>query len=83
MTGMQTILVSPRIVFVLLGDRDWIEKSFAEVNSKMVGIDVGPEHEFGSRFVEKAIQLSLTLPEVLVDDKDRYVRHLLNARDQG
>jgi hypothetical protein len=83
MTGMQTILVSPRIVFVLLGDRDWIEKSFAEVNSKMVGIDVGPEHEFGSRFVEKAIQLSFTLPEVLVDDKDRYVRHLLNAGDQG
>jgi len=75
--GMQTILVSPRVVFLLLGDRDWIEKSFSEVHKTMKGIDVGPEHEFGARFVEKAIQLSFVLPDITEEERETYVRRLL------
>lgn len=75
--GMQTILVSPRIVFLLLGDRDWIEKAFAEVHKSMKGIDVGPQHEFGARFVEKAIQFSFVLPDIDKDQRAEYVRRIL------
>jgi len=39
--GIQTILKSPRVFFVLLGDRDWIEQAFTSVHKKMEGIDVG------------------------------------------
>ena len=78
--GMQTILVSPRIVFILLGDRDWIEKSFAHVHKEMEGIDVGPEHEFGARFVEKAIQFSFVLPDIDSDERANYVRRLLEVK---
>lgn len=77
--GIQTILRSPRVIFVLLGDRDWIELAFANVHAAMEGIHVGPEHTFGGRFVEKAIQLSLVLPDILPDAKTDYVRTLLGV----
>lgn len=81
--GMQTILISPRIVFVLLGDRDWIEQAFSEVHKSMKGVDVGPEHELGGRFVEKAIQFSLVLPELSPNTRHGYVRHLLELEDMN
>ena len=77
--GIQTILSTPRIIFILLGDRDWIENAFASVHQAMKGIDVGPEHTFGGRFVEKAIQLSLVLPDITGDGRTNYVRQLLNV----
>ena len=81
--GMQTILVSPHVIFVLLCDRDWIEKSFAEINKAMVDIDVGPEHSFGGRFVEKAIQLSLILPEPRDARKKDYLEWVLTGTQPG
>ncbi len=80
--GMQTILQSRRIVFVLLGDRDWIEQAFSQVHEKMKDIDVGPEHEFGARFVEKAIQLSFVLPDISPDIRNTYIRKILDAEEQ-
>lgn len=77
--GMQTILASPRVVYVLLGDRDWIEQAFAEVNKEMKAIDVGAEHSFGGRFVEKAIQLSMVLPAMTGDVREGYVEFLLTG----
>ena len=77
--GMQTILRSPRVVFLLLGDRDWIEHAFAETHKAMKGIDVGPEHSFGGRFVEKAIQLSIVLPDIPPEERSDYVRMLLGV----
>jgi KAP family P-loop domain len=79
--GIHTILRSPRMVFVLLGHRDWIEHAFAHVHSAMYGIDVGPEHTFGGRFVEKAIQLSLVLPDITPDGRTDYVRQLLGVAE--
>jgi hypothetical protein len=78
--GMQTILASPRVVYVLLGDRDWIERAFAEVNKEMKAIDVGAEHSFGGRFVEKAIQLSMVLPAMTGDVREGYVEFLLTGK---
>ncbi|WP_394688341.1 P-loop NTPase fold protein [Hoeflea sp.] len=78
--GMQTVLASPRVVYVLLGDRDWIEQAFAEVNKEMMAIDVGAEHSFGGRFVEKAIQLSMVLPAMTGDVREGYVEFLLTGK---
>jgi hypothetical protein len=77
--GMQTILASPRVVYLLLGDRDWIEQSFTEVHKAMKGVEVGPEHRFGGRFVEKAIQFSMVLPDVSEQGRQDYVRQLLTS----
>ncbi|RTL95829.1 MAG: hypothetical protein EKK31_28985 [Hyphomicrobiales bacterium] len=78
--GMQTILKSPRLVFILLGDRDWIEECFTKVNEAMKGIHVGPEHEFGARFAEKAIQFSFVLPDISDATRRTYVRDLLGVK---
>lgn len=77
--GMQTVFRSPRVVFVLLGDRNWIENAFANVHAAMNGINVGPEHSFGGRFVEKAIQLSLVLPGISLGHRMEYVKTLLGV----
>lgn len=80
--GMQTILRSPRLVFILLGDRDWIEECFTKVNEAMKGIHVGPEHEFGARFAEKAIQFSFVLPDISDDARRTYVRDVLGIKPE-
>jgi len=76
--GLQTILKSPRIVYLMLGDRHWIEQAFEIHHKDMKNIDVGPEHTFGGRFVEKAIQLSFVLPSI-GEHKSDYVREVLNG----
>ncbi len=80
--GMQTILTSPRVVFLILGDRDWIEQAFAKTHDAMKDINVGDEHSFGGRFVEKAIQLSIVLPDATDDERADYVRALLGVGHQ-
>jgi len=75
--GMQTLLRSPRVVFVVLGDRDWIERAFEVHHKDMNKVSVGPEQTFGARFVEKAIQMSFILPGLVTERQKDYVRHLL------
>jgi len=75
--GIQTLLRSPRVVFVILGDRDWIERAFEAHHAAMSKVNVGPEQDFGARFVEKAIQMSFILPEMAEPSQDSYVRRVL------
>jgi hypothetical protein len=75
--GMQTLLRSPRVVFVILGDRDWIERAFKAHHSAMERVDVGPEQSLGARFVEKAIQMSFILPAMGDESRLAYVRRIL------
>lgn len=77
--GIQTILRSTRVVFLILGDRDWIERAFESHHASMASVDVGPEQTFGARFVEKAIQMSFILPAVGRDSQESYVRRVLLA----
>ncbi|MEO1701099.1 MAG: P-loop NTPase fold protein [Pseudomonadota bacterium] len=79
LSGFQTILASPRVVILLLGDKDWLEESFAQSKKEMKEIDVGQEHTFGGRFVEKVIQLSITLPEIDEDTRRVYLSELLGV----
>ncbi|MGF1606505.1 MAG: P-loop NTPase fold protein, partial [Rhodothalassiaceae bacterium] len=78
--GMQTILTSPRLIFLLLGDRRWIAKAYELYHDKMADLDVDAEIGFGERFVQKAIQLSFVLPG-MAHRKEAYVRALLLGPD--
>ncbi len=80
--GMQTILRSPRIVFLVLGDREWIERAFEVEYEKMARSGAGLEQSLGARFAEKAIQMSFLLPGVSADQHAAYVREVLR-RGQG
>jgi len=81
--GMLTIFRSPRVVFLLLGDKTWIETSFAKVHEDMAAAHTDEEITFGERFAEKAIQLSLILPEPEKDLRDAYIEHLLRDEAAG
>ncbi len=77
--GLLTIFRSPRVVFVLLGDKDWIETAFAKVHKDMADAHQDTEVSFGGRFAEKAIQLSFLLPEADRTARDVYLKALLGA----
>ena len=75
--GLLTVFRSPRVVFVLLGDKGWIETAFAKVHARMQSAHQIKNVSFGGRFVEKAIQLSFVLPEPEERSRQSYVRRLL------
>nr|ALU64577.1 hypothetical protein [Rhizobium leguminosarum bv. viciae]KZB02865.1 hypothetical protein A4A59_08340 [Rhizobium leguminosarum] len=75
--GLLTIFRSPRVVFVLLGDKDWIETAFAKVHKEMADVHTDAQITFGGRFAEKAIQLSFLLPESDQDAREAYLTAIL------
>ena len=77
--GLLTIFRSPRVVFVLLGDKDWIETAFAKVHKEMADIHTDGQITFGGRFAEKAIQLSFLLPESDQDAREAYLLSILEG----
>lgn len=81
--GMQTILRSPRVVFLVLGDLDWISKAFETQHEVMKDIEVGSEHTFGGRFVEKAFQMSLVLPSIEERTQREFVGRILGMAESG
>ncbi|WP_092782801.1 P-loop NTPase fold protein [Rhodospira trueperi] len=80
--GLLTIFRSPRVVFMLLGDKDWIETAFAKVHKEMADVHTGSQITFGGRFAEKAIQLSFLLPAPDPDARGAYLTDIL-ATDQN
>jgi hypothetical protein len=77
--GIQTILRSPRVVFLVLGDRNWLECAFETVHADMAKVVGGVEQSVGARFVEKAIQLSFLLPGLDPKRQKDFVAGLLHA----
>lgn len=75
--GMLTFFRSPRVVFLLLGDKDWIETAFAKVHKDMAEVHRDSQITFGGRFAEKAIQLSFILPEADPASRNAYLTALL------
>ncbi|MFL6845217.1 MAG: P-loop NTPase fold protein [Allosphingosinicella sp.] len=75
--GMQTLLRSPRVVFVILGDRTWIERSFETHHESMNDGQAEFEQNFGARFVAKAIQMSFVLPVIDRQRQESYVEDIL------
>lgn len=75
--GIQTILRSPRVVFLVLGDRNWLECAFEAVHTDMAKVVGGVEQSVGARFVEKAIQLSFLLPGLDQARQSAFVAGLL------
>jgi hypothetical protein len=77
--GIQTILRSSRVVFLVLGDRNWLECAFEAVHTDMAEVAGGVEQSVGARFVEKAIQLSFLLPGLDRPRQTAFVSGLLRS----
>lgn len=81
--GFQTILQSPRMFVMILGDRHWIETAHSVWHADMKGLALGPEASLGGRFVEKVFQLSFVLPAMSREARDRYTRAQLGEPGQA
>lgn len=81
--GLLTIFRSPRVVFVLLGDKNWIETAFEKVHKEMADVHTDAQITFGGRFAEKAIQLSFLLPEFDRDAREEYLTAILAPGGRG
>ena len=75
--GLQTILKSSRVLYVLIGDRNWIEQAYNRYFDEMARERTGHDPSLGSQFLEKAIQFSLLLPEIDINRKKAYINQLL------
>jgi hypothetical protein len=79
--GFQTIIRSPRLFVLLLGDRAWIENAH-DVYHKDLGSLREGESGLGARFVQKVIQLSFRLPTIKPVDRERFARDVLGDVDR-
>ena len=78
--GILTVFRSPRVMFLLLGDKAWIETAFAKYHEEMANVNQEDHVPFGARFAEKTIQLSFILPEPADDHRDTFITHLLGGK---
>jgi hypothetical protein len=79
--GLQTIVRSPRLFVMVLGDRAWIETAHQTYHKEMADLTFGSEARLGARFVEKVFQLSFRLPAIRPEVRDRYTRRAVERRD--
>ncbi|WP_169308846.1 P-loop NTPase fold protein [Paracoccus gahaiensis] len=82
MRGLMTVFNSPQIVYLILGDRAWIEKCYAQAYVEMLADGQDPR-TFGGHFAEKSLQLSFLLPSTSQEQIDSYVDALLGAEAGG
>jgi hypothetical protein len=80
--GFQTIIRSPRLVVLLLGDRAWIETAH-DVQHKDLACMGGGEGTLGSLYVQKVIQLSFRLPVMTDDARARYAKRVLGEQSDA
>jgi hypothetical protein len=62
--GIQTIFIRAPVTYVAAADRRWIEASFEERYEPFVQHLSEPARGLGYLFLEKAFQLSTTLPRI-------------------
>ncbi|WP_350333349.1 P-loop NTPase fold protein [Coralliovum pocilloporae] len=74
--GLMTIFKSSNVVYLLLGDRSWIEKACEKLHTNMRR-DGETHSEFARRYAEKAIQMSILLPAISEDTRKSYIDRLL------
>lgn len=82
MRGLMTVFNSPQIVYLILGDRAWIENCYAQAYVAMIADGQDPR-TFGGHFAEKSLQLSFLLPSTSKERIDSYVDALLVAEAGG
>lgn len=82
MRGFQTIIRSPRLFVLLLGDRAWIEGAHDVHHKDLVELR-GDEASLGSLYVRKVIQLSFRLPVMNDESRERFAKRVLGETDEA
>lgn len=62
--GIQTLFRGAPVVFVVAGDRDWINTSFEEVYESQAQNHTAAGRSLGTRFLEKTFQFTAPVPQI-------------------
>jgi hypothetical protein len=81
--GIQTLFHDPRVIFVVAGDRRWINACYEGVYPEFVASIVEPGRRLGALFLEKAFQLSVSLPQLSPQRQQEYWNYLLHNVPEG
>jgi KAP family P-loop domain len=81
--GIQTLLRSEPVVYVVAADRKWICAAFEKKYSDF-SVPIGePARPLGYLFLDKLFQISAGLPGLSQDARDGYWRRLLDSGERG
>ncbi len=75
--GIQTLFSNPRVFYVLAADRRWLQACFENSYEEFSGNVQEPGCRLGSLFLEKAVQLSVTVPRLSPEVQKAYWNYLL------
>ena len=81
--GIQTLFHHPRVIFLVAGDRRWINACYESVYSHFVGSIAEPGRRLGALFLEKAFQLSVSLPQPSPKRQEELWNFLLKTVPEG
>jgi hypothetical protein len=83
--GIQTIFDDSRVVYVIAADRRWLRASFEGAYGPFSGAIVEPGRSLGALFLEKAFELSISVPLISNEQRADYWRYLVtsNAKTPG
>ena len=81
--GIQTLLRSAPVVYIVAGDRKWICSSFEKRYSDFGGQIGMPGRPLGYLFLDKVFQLSTAIPRLSHVRQAAYWKRLLESGEQG
>lgn len=79
--GIQTLFNDSRVIYVLAADRRWIHTCFEKIYEDFAETVNEPGRRLGSLFLEKAVQLSVSVPRLSPELKAAYWDFLLQGRN--
>lgn len=81
--GIQTLFAAEPVTYVVAADRAWLCESFARSYSEFESSVGELGRPLGFLFLEKTFQISLEIPPMSEDDRDRYWARLLSGARNG
>lgn len=81
--GIQTLFKDRRVIYVISADRRWIYACYENVYEKFVATVREPGRDLGCLFLEKAVQLSVSLPRLSESLQATFWDYLIHGQDEG
>jgi len=80
--GIQTLFKDTKVLYVVAGDKKWITTCFKNNYAEFAENNSENGQHLGELFLEKAFQLSVRMPNVSEDAKERYWKYILGIKEE-
>jgi hypothetical protein len=81
--GIQTLFADPRVIYIIAADKRWLYACFEQTYDRFTPAIREPGRRLGSLFLEKAVQLSVSVPRLSPELKAAYWRFLIKGGAAG